>query len=808
MRDTHGKVAKSLCYLMMTGSLLLSLPVLAQVVDLKVLVISTGTPQEDLGLDLIDDMLDQLGVPYEVLDSSRELLSPAKLATGEHGHFNGIILTNAELYVSGIGSGLTLDEWRTLHEYERAFSVRESVMSGFPATNPSLDLNYGMTNISAGSSFTAVWLPPAGGSELFEYVNTANTFSVTDYAIAADPLYPAGGALPLPGSGAPVVQPLLVDQETGKALVSKLTYEDGREVLLSTITNAWYLEHSQVLNYEFFNFATKGVFLGARRVYFSAHLDDLFLADDIWNPDTKQSDATPYRNIGSDIENALTLQQAFIKAHPTVKNFKLAFAFNGSGAGIPVTRARDDFSVKSYANNDGDLDWVTPWIEEDPRGQGPNGGLVAIEGGKLVIRSRSGAEPAVMRVVNLIPPENSSGTSTASLTLKFSVSKAKPGDVAVLEISMDGDHWVPVEEFPGNFPWTTKNYDITPYAAEESWIRFRVFNRSTGTFRGRFEVDYLAIRKEVEDSLTRAIMAHKSQFRFINHTFTHERMDGSSGFSYEKLKYEVVKNRQIWQQLGLPEYAENLPVIVTGEHSGLEDRKLSIPYPDGMNVLLMQAMEDSGFQYLASDSSRVNQNVESYVPGFPMMILPRYPANLFYNVTTPENWTDEYNYVFHDRYIENGQDPCVIPGAICQTRTFPEILRAEAKTAFRHLLSYRLWPHYFHVSNLCEYSPGRSLMFDWLESTLSYYEQWMTLPIVNLPYYQIGEISKKRLSARAANVKAFWDLDTDTVTLTADTPVSVEITGIQGGESYGGQRLGEVNVGPTPVTVTVDRANK
>ncbi len=807
MRNTQRKAARSASYLLVVCSLLPCFSVAAKVVDLKVLVISTGTPQEDIGLDFIDDVLDNIGVPYEVLDAKRESLTLAKLASGDHGRYNGIILTNAELYVPGIGSGLTLDEWRALHEYERAFSVRESVISGFPATNPSLDLNYGMTNMSAGADFMAVWLPPAGGNELFEYVNTANTFPVTDYAVSAEPLYPAGGPLPPEGSGYPVVEPLLVDQNSGKALVSKLTYADGREVLLSTITNAWYLNHSQVLAYEFLNFATKGVFLGARKVYFSAHLDDLFLADDVWNPDTNQPDLPPYRNIGSDIENAVAVQQAFIGAHPTIKDFKLNFAFNGSGAGIPVTTARDNFSVKSYNNNDGDLDWLTSWIEEDPRGQGALGGFVRIDGGELVISSRNAAEPTVMRLVNLSPPEDSKGTATATLTVKLAVSKAKPGDVAVIEVSPDGDHWFLVEEFKGGIPWTIKNYDITAQAAEESYVRFRVYNYDGGTFRGRLKVDYVAIRKEVEDDLTQAVMANKSHFRFINHTYTHEVMDASSGMTYEQLKREVVKNRQVWQQLGLPEYQENRYTIVTGNHSGLEDVRLGIPYPDGMNTMLMQALEDSGFQYLASDSSRLNQNKASNVPGFNMMILPRYPANLFYNVTTPENWVDEYNYVFHDRYIENGQDPCVIPGAICYSRTYSEILQAEAKTAFSHLLGYRPWPHFFHVSNLHEYSPGRFLMFDWLESMVSHYEQWMTLPIVDLPYYQIGELSKKRLRARAANVNAYWDLDTDTVTVTADTPVSIEMTGIQGGDLYGGQRLGEVMVGPTPVTVAVDRAN-
>src|SRR5206468_2876235 len=133
---------------------------------------------------------------------------------------------------------------------------RESVISGFPTTNPSLGLDYGMSDISAGSNFTAVWVPPAGGNEFFEYVNTQHPLQITDFAFHGQPtrVYTAE---PRNDATGPDAQPLLVlAQDHSKTLVSVLHYPDGREVLLSTISNAWFLIHSQVLAYEFLNFAT------------------------------------------------------------------------------------------------------------------------------------------------------------------------------------------------------------------------------------------------------------------------------------------------------------------------------------------------------------------------------------------------------------------------------------------------------------------------------------------------------------------------------------------------------------------------
>jgi hypothetical protein len=83
---------------------------------------------------------------------------------------------------------------------------------------------------------------------------------------------------------------LVLDDDPTKTFVSVLHYDDGREVLLSTITitNTSYLIHSQVLAYEFLSFATRGLFVGGRYAYLAAHADDLFPGDSLWDPTTKR----------------------------------------------------------------------------------------------------------------------------------------------------------------------------------------------------------------------------------------------------------------------------------------------------------------------------------------------------------------------------------------------------------------------------------------------------------------------------------------------------------------------------------------
>ena len=263
--------------------------------DLKVLVISTGPASTDPGLDLMDDVLNEVGVPYDVLDSSTDVLTPGQLSAGDHGFYNGVILTNSELFLpDGTGSGFNFLEWDVLHAFERDFGVRESVLSGFPATNPGLGLDYGMTDIIAGNDFQGIWQAPAGGTELFEYVNEANPLPITDFAFAGRPFIIYAGEPRDTGGMGPHVEPLLNwRDDLSKTFVSYLRYDDGREVLLSTISNAWFLIHSQVLAYEFLNFATKGVFIGSREVYLESHVDDLFLENELWYLTTNRSGPEP-----------------------------------------------------------------------------------------------------------------------------------------------------------------------------------------------------------------------------------------------------------------------------------------------------------------------------------------------------------------------------------------------------------------------------------------------------------------------------------------------------------------------------------
>jgi hypothetical protein len=675
-------------------------------VKLKILVISTGDATQDGGLAYIQPVLDEMGVPYDVLNAETQDLTAAILASSSAeaacqvtqvdcaGNYNGIIVTDSDLVPA-----FTPAEWDLLHDYQKNFGVRLAVLSGWPATywDPAppfgVYLDYGLVYSSSGNDYEGKWtVPTAYSKEIFEYVNLANPFSVSDFAFAANP---RNDATALRDGSVPKVEPLLKTQN-GEALLSIVRYmaptktTPVREVMISTITNASFLIHSKVLAYEFINWVTQGVFVGARFVHMATHLDDLFLANSLWNPDINNNDpAATYRLNSADITNAVSKQLAFRAAHPVAGPFKLDLAFNGSGAVL------------------------------DPLAK------------------------------TLVP--------------------------------------------------------------------------------------------NLTDDLVASVMLNKANFRFINHTFTHLDMDkapvpANAACDYPTfttiaaIQAEITKNRKVWGLLGLPEQSQNNRVLVSGNHSGLKDRKCTdeiAQHPEmfdvqsddaafdagGANPLFLQAAANASVDYLASDSSQRGQNVEQEISQYDdgdqadRVMLPRWPTNIFYNVMNPTQLADEYNYIFNGRYVNAGQDPCGIPGAICAPRGYPQILVAEADAALRHMLTFSKWPHYFHQTNLAKYdASGNTLQFDWLNAVFAEYERVFKLPVKNYPYYLIGDHTADRLHAKSANVRATWNRTTNQVTLAADKAVSnLLVTGLNGGDLYGGQLIREINVNTTPKAVVVNR---
>jgi hypothetical protein len=325
----------------------------------------------------------------------------------------------------------------------------------------------------------------------------------------------------------------------------------------------------------------------------------------------------------------------------------------------------------------------------------------------------------------------------------------------------------------------------------------------------------------VADPLTQAVVAHAADFGFINHTFQALQMDrlcNDDGTDCVPTDYatafaEISDNAQRWAELGLPHPELALVSLLTDSHSGLEDRLGTedvdddIPFPAGFNQEFGSAVEALGVRLLAADASRDNQASIQRVPGREIVLLPRYPTSVFYNVTNPAELESEYNHIFHGRYLADGIDPCSEPEAICEPRNYDQILDAEASTSLRHMLSSEPFPHYFHQSNLHVYDEaGNILQFDWLERVLSLYERWIDLPVQSPRFDELADIAWNTVHAQELAPAGVLDSETGRVTFSASGALRVDVTGVSGGSDYGGQSIASVALSPVGVSLSVDAA--
>jgi hypothetical protein len=273
------------------------------------------------------------------------------------------------------------------------------------------------------------------------------------------------------------------------------------------------------------------------------------------------------------------------------------------------------------------------------------------------------------------------------------------------------------------------------------------------------------------DTLTPAADLTDSHFPWINHTFTHENLDAAS---YDQVYQEITRNNQIAASMGFANYDRR--ALVTPDVSGLS------------NPEAMSAAYDAGVRFIVTDTSQPGMNNPTPQAGIPnpleprILMIPRRPVNLYYNVTTPSEWTNEYNFIYRSYW---GRD-----------LTYAEILDKESDVLLQYLLRGEVDPWMFHQSNLRAYDGVHALLGDLLDRTLEKYSKIFVLPVRSLTHAGLGEWTQSRMRYNTAGVRASIAPASGTITITADKSAVVPVTGLCSGsaEVYGGQCISHVSV--------------
>lgn len=277
------------------------------------------------------------------------------------------------------------------------------------------------------------------------------------------------------------------------------------------------------------------------------------------------------------------------------------------------------------------------------------------------------------------------------------------------------------------------------------------------------------------DPLTDVAVALNFDFHWINHTFNHEYLDQ---ITYAGAWEQFDLNEKFAQQSGLGNYfTEN---VVTPDVSGLKN-------PDAL-----AAAFDFGVRYLVSDTSQPGYdnpapNIGIYNEHQPnLLLVPRRPTNLFYNVSTPQEWTAEYNAIYTSFWG--------------RALTYAEILEKESDKLIIYMLRGEIDPHMYHQANTRAYDGFRTLLGDLHDVTLERFRKYSTLPIRSPQMHVAGSIMEDTMARNAAGVRGKWVPGTSVslINPSASESVWVSVSGVctTGAEMYAGKCISEVLLSP------------
>jgi len=311
-------------------------------------------------------------------------------------------------------------------------------------------------------------------------------------------------------------------------------------------------------------------------------------------------------------------------------------------------------------------------------------------------------------------------------------------------------------------------------------------------------------------TLTATSKCLRNDFRWINHTLTHPKMNFTDLATNTT---EISQNLTVAATLGLP---VDKTVLKTPEYSGLgvynpnvlDD--ISPPTDFGImasNQALLDAAANLGVKYLHGNMSFASHRPSCFNCGLvhPMKtsltVVPDWPTNIAYFSNNPASETSFYNYF----YGPAGKFPYY-----SVDQTYSQVINAETEVALRHLASGSVYTHTFHIPNLQDYGSGKTLLTDWADSLIGKYSSYYSVPLQSPAWPALATYTTNRNAhfATAPTTDAVYDSTTNTVSIVSTVAGKVQVTGARtaGFTTYGSESSSLITLAAgTPVTFTAFR---
>ncbi|MBV8989139.1 MAG: hypothetical protein JO372_11340 [Solirubrobacterales bacterium] len=227
---------------------------------------------------------------------------------------------------------------------------------------------------------------------------------------------------------------------------------------------------------------------------------------------------------------------------------------------------------------------------------------------------------------------------------------------------------------------------------------------------------------------------------------------------------------------------------------------------------------DSGIKYFGTDASKPYPNPadNTFATGafggaateFPAgatfqdagaTAIPRYPTNIYYNVSTNAQEVDEYETLYDSPTCTPvaGVTTCNPAGTAF---TIGQIIASVDQGMFQHMMGNDPRPDYFHQTNLMSQATsgttgdGDGLFYETLNPLLAEYHQYFAAnaPIQQLTMAQIGTLLSQQAGwATAGGGQVSGYIEGNVVTVNNSGPaIEIPLTGTTVGSAYGGMQSG------------------
>ncbi|MGZ4277616.1 MAG: Agd3-related carbohydrate deacetylase [Solirubrobacteraceae bacterium] len=753
----------------------------SQRIDIKVLLVSADGTEPGFGAWKAE--LQREGVPYSTFvaysgQNRVSTLTDDALADygANHAHYDAVILATGDLGhnvanangTTSYLSALSDTEWASLAKFERTFGIRQ--LSDYTAPTPAHGLNVagGATQDGNVGTLTAL------GKAAFPYLKGPVPFANDDPAVAETFGY---AATPVNGQD---WQTLLAGPN-GTAYLGIYTHpDDGREEMVMTVASNENQSQAQLLRHGELNWVTRGVFLGYQRNYLELQVDDLFLGDDAWDPATHTTDYDPAkasRMTPADVAQAAAWSKA--------RGVRIDFAFNGGGSELykadhatttdPLANAFADPATRGafgYVNH----------TYDHPNIDCSTSSFIAKEIGDNVTWGRQHGLP-------LDPTEVVTGEHSG-------LANTRPGNPGTID--------------PPSFD------DVTPAAGGTI---------PAGTYD--YAITAQSPAGETSDSVVPGVAVAAGQrvtasFNAVCHATSYNLYRSSAGANS-------------WTQVGTLARSATAatddgtnPISLTITDTGAAGTSKAPPTangaalaPYGQNPNLLAGLNGAGIKYVATDASKayptnpIDVNSPLMAIGAPfsegaVQAFPRYPSNVYYNVSKQSQQLDEYNWIYVAPANGGG---CVPIAGVTTCRTTPatwtDYVTSENNVMFRHVMGNDPRPHFMHQSNLADYNPALpetdpnqgGILYPVIDGLLGRYDAGIdrsSAPLLQLTSAQIAATLAQQ-SAWAANLAAgkvdAWLLDGVLHVRNLDgAAMDVPLTGTTVGDLYAGQRSGWTSI--------------